>query len=103
MKKTIYTFLFHITFCYYSLKINKIYLPQLVNNNNNNNNDNRNYNETLIESLETLKENVDFPLKISELKSINESFIQAKKIISQQYTITLYLGRNKQYFRLFYQ
>ena len=101
MKKTIYTFLFHITFCYYSLKVNKIYLPQLVNNNNNiNNNDNRNYNETLIESLETLKENVDFPLKISELNSINESFIQTKNINSEQYTITLYLGRNKQYFRL---
>ena len=101
MKKTIYTFLFHITFCYYSLKVNKIYLPQLVNNNNNiNNNDNRNYNETLIESLETLKENVDFPLKISELNSINESFIQTKNINSEQYTITYYLGRNKQYFRL---
>ena len=89
-------FLFNITFCYYSLKLNKINLQQLVNNNNNS----IEYNETLQQYLDNLADNIDLPLNYSELNSINESFIQTKNINLDQYAITLYLGSNKQKFIL---
>ena len=57
-----------IAFCYYSLKLNKIYLPVLPNNS-------IEKNETIIESLDNLEEYVDLPLIYSELNIINESFI----------------------------
>ena len=89
-------FLFNITFCYYSLKLNKINLQQLVNDNNNS----IEYNETLQQYLDNLADNIDLPLNYSELNSINESFIQTKNINLDQYAITLYLGSNKQKFIL---
>jgi hypothetical protein len=50
--------------------------------------------------FEKLKNNVDFPLNYSDLESINQSFILTKNINSELYTVGLYLGSNKQYFRL---
>jgi hypothetical protein len=91
----ILNFFFEVTFCYYSLKLNKIYNQQLVNENYS-----IEYNQTLEEELNKLKENIDFPSKYSDFNSIVESYIRAKNINSEQYTITLYFGSNKQYFRL---
>ena len=82
-------FLFNIAFCYYSLKLNKIYIP--LNDNNNNTNDNEEY-------LKNLKEIL--PINYSELNLINETYIETKNINSEQYTVELYLGTNKQYFKL---
>ena len=73
-------FLFNIAFCYYSIKLNKIYLQQLVNDNNNS----IEYNETLQQYLDNLADNIDLPLNYSELNSINESFIQTKNINLEQ-------------------
>ena len=56
-----------ISFCYYSLKLNKIYLPVLPNNSIEK--------KAIIESLDNLEEYVDLPLIYSELNIINESFI----------------------------
>ena len=89
-------FLFNIAFCYYSIKLNKIYLQQLVNDNNNS----IEYNETLQQYLDNLADNIDLPLNYSELNSINQSFIQTKNINLEQYAVTLYLGSNKQKFIL---
>ena len=89
-------FLFNIAFCYYSLKLNKIYLQQLVNDNNNS----IEYNETLQQYLDNLADNIDLPLNYSELNSINQSFIQTKNINLEQYAVTLYLCSNKQKFIL---
>ena len=82
-------FLFNITFCYYSLELNKIYIPLI--NNNNNIDDNEEY-------FKNLKENL--PINYSELNLINETYIETKNINSEQYIVELYLGTNKQYFKL---
>ena len=49
---------------------------------------------------EYLKNNDDFPLNYTELKKIKESFIPTKNINSDIYTIELYLGSDRQYFKL---
>lgn len=90
--------LFNISFSYYSLILNKIYLPLLPNNS---------YtpietfeNETSEQYLDELEEYNDLPLNNSELNSINQTYIKTKNINSELYTAGLYLGSNKQYFTL---
>ena len=84
---------------YYSLKLNKIYLPQLTNPN-----ETIDYNVTRInltqEQLDELEEYIDLPLNSSELKELNESYIKTKNIKSELYTIDSYIGSSQQYFRL---
>ncbi len=90
-------FLFKISFCYYSLELNKTNIPLLTNNNYNNNTE---HNETLQEYLDDMIEDIDHPLNYSELSLINESYIQTQNINLEQYTAAFYLGNKKQYFRL---
>jgi len=99
MKINILTFffLFNISICYYSLKLNKVYLKNLSNDNKNRSIGHKKIKD---EFFEHLKNNSDFPLNYSELKLINESFIPTKNINLELYTIDLFLGSDKQYFRL---
>jgi len=104
MKINILTFflLLNISISYYSLKLNKVNLKNLSNGNNNKNNKNNSIGNNKIkdEYFEYLKNNADFPLNYSELKLINESFIPTENINLELYTIELYLGSDRQYFRL---
>ena len=90
--------LFDISFGYYSLNLNKIYLPVLPNENYTPIETNEN--ATLEEYLDNLEEYNDLPLNNSELNSLNQTFIQTNNINSEFYTAGLYLGSNHQYFRL---
>jgi hypothetical protein len=81
-------FLFNVSLCYYSLKLNKVYLQNISNDINNStlgfndNNDNNANSEINDEYFEKLKNNVDFPLNYSDLESINQSFILTQNINS---------------------
>ena len=101
MKSNIIIFFFNIglVISYYSLKLNKIYLPQLSNKGTVTitNETIKNLTE---EELEDLEEYIDLPLNISEMNILNESYIKTKNINSELYTIDSYLGSSKQYFRL---
>jgi len=100
MKANILIFIFHIgiSFCYYSLKLNKVYFPLLTNNTDiMKNGTEMNLTD---EELEDMKEYIDLPLNTSEMNILNESYIITKNIKSELYTIGLYIGSYKQYFRL---
>ena len=88
--------LFNISFSYFTLKLNKIYLPVLSNDNYTN----TKINQTIKEKLDNFEDYNDLPLNNSELNIFNDSYIQTKNINSEQYTVNLYLGSSKQYFRL---
>ena len=90
-------FLFNISICYYSLQLNKVYLQNISNHTNNNSIVN---NETIGEYFEYLKNNLSFNLDNSEINIVNKSYILTKNINSELYTVELYLGSNKQFFRL---
>ena len=100
MKSTIFIFLLNISLAvsYYSLKLNKIYLPQLSNGNAII--DNGTIKNLTKEELEDLEEYIDLPLKNTELNNLNHIYIKTKNIKSELYTIDAYLGSSKQYFRL---
>ena len=118
MKAVILIFLFDIgiVFCYYSLKLNKIYLPLMPNNSNITKNEieknitkieteknitkNGTENDLTKDELEEFQEYIDLPLNISELNLFNDSYIKTKNIKSELYTIDLYISSYKQYFRL---
>jgi len=87
-----------IVFSYYSLKLNKISFEVLPNNNSFISN--LTENNLTKEQLEETEDYFDLPLNNSELDILNESYIKTKNIKSELYTIDLYLGSNKQYFRL---
>ena len=87
-----------IAFGYYSLKLNKISFEVLPNNNSFISN--LTENNLTKEQLEETEDYFDLPLNNSELDILNESYIKTKNIKSELYTIDLYLGSNKQYFRL---
>ena len=88
----------NIAFGYYSLKLNKISFEVLPNNNSFISN--LTENNLTKEQLEEYEKYLDLPLNNSELDILNESYIKTKNIQSELYTIDLYLGSNKQYFRL---
>ena len=90
-------FHFSIVFCYYSLKLNKVYLPLLPNNSEIFKNETEN--NLTLEELEDLKEYINLPLNTSDLNILYESYIKTKNIKSELYTIDLYIGSYKQYFR----
>ena len=90
-------FLLNASICYYSLKLNKIYLKNISNHIKNKSIGN---NKIKDEYFEYLKNNNDFPLNYSELKLINESFIPTKNINSDIYTIESYLGSDRQIFQI---
>ena len=100
MKSTIFIFLLNISLAlsYYSLKLNKIYLPQLSNDGAII--DNGTIKNLTKEELEDLEEYIDLPLKNTELNNLNHIYIKTKNIKSELYTIDAYLGSSKQYFRL---
>ena len=93
----IFFFLFNLSICYYSLKLNKVYLKNMPNHIKNKNLGNNKIND---EYNEYLKNNDDFPLNYTELKKIKESFIPTENINSEIYTIESYLGSDRQYFKL---
>ena len=101
MKSNIIIFFFNIglVISYYSLKLNKIYLPQLSNKGTVTitNETIKNLTE---EELEDLEEYIDLPLNTSEMNILNESYIKTKNIKSEVYTIESYIGSSKQFFRL---
>ena len=88
--------LFNISYGYIPLVLNKIYLQVLTNDSNTD----IEINETIKQKLDNLEEYNDLPLNNSELNLLNQSYIQTKNINSTQYTVELYLGSNKQIFRL---
>ena len=88
-------FLFiNIALCYYSLKLNKVYLPNSYNNSW------EDYDGSMKSSSENLDQNEKLPLNDSEFDLLEESFLITKNINFEYYTVVLYLGSNKQYFRL---
>ena len=102
-------FFFNISFCYYSLKLRRIYLPAFTTDFNNNEVINTNIeNNTTINLQKNNNKNEeieseiydDIPLNKSELNKLNESYIKTKNIKLEAYTTDFYLGSNKQYFRL---
>ena len=101
MKSNFIIFFFNIglILSYYSLKLNKIYLPQLSHKGTVTitNETIKNLTE---EELEDLEEYIDLPLNTSEMNILNESYIKTKNIKSELYTIDTYLGSEKQQFRL---
>ena len=88
----------NIAFGYYSLKLNKISFEVLQNKSDFITNLTKN--NLTKEQLEEYEKYLDLPLNNSELDILNESYIKTKNIQSELYTIDLYLGSNKQYFRL---
>jgi len=88
--------LFNISYGYIPLVLNKIYLQVLTNDSNTD----IEINETIRQKLDDLEEYNDLPLNNSELNLLNQSYIKTKNINSTQYTVELYLGSNKQIFRL---
>jgi hypothetical protein len=89
----IFFFLFNISICYYSLQLNKVYLQNISNDIKNNT---IGFNEIKDEYFD----NLGFNLNYSDLNLANQTYLLTKNIDSQFYTVDLYLGSNKQYFRL---
>ena len=91
-----------LTFCYYSLKLNKInhilfYNSSLGNNETSKNFENK---EDLKDYIEKLEEYIDLPIDYSELNSLNDSYIITKNLNFEYYSALINLGSNKQKFRL---
>ena len=91
-----------LTFCYYSLKLNKInhilfYNSSLGNNETSKNFENK---EDLKDYIENLEEYIDLPIDYSELNSLNDSYIITKNLNFKYYSALIKLGSNKQKFRL---
>ena len=86
----------YITSCYYSVKLNKIYLPVLPNNNSNI----EEVNSTFYEHIQNSYDYNDLPMNYSELDIINDSFIETDNIKLVSYTASLYIGSNNQFFKL---
>ena len=94
---------------YYSLRLNKIYLPVISTSDNNPNNTNNitdihlnisKYNNgTKNEEIES-DVYADLPLNLSDLNMLNESYLKTKNLKHESYSADFYLGPNKQYFRL---
>jgi hypothetical protein len=83
----------NIALCYYSLKLTKVSLPNSYNNSSGND-------ESIKSTSENLDEHDRLPLNDSEFDLLEESFLITKNINFEYYTAVLYLGSNKQYFRL---
>ena len=83
----------NITLCYYSLKLTKVSLPNSYNTSSGND-------ESIKSTSENLDEHDRLPLNDSEFDLLDDSFIITKNINFEYYTAVLYLGSNKQYFRL---
>ena len=86
----------YITSCYYSVKLNKIYLPVLPNNNSNI----EEVNSTFYEHIQNSYDYNDLPMNYTELDIINDPFIETDNIKFVSYTASLYIGSNKQIFKL---
>ena len=94
-------FLVNISICYYSLQLNKVYLQNISTDININiNNSSIGNNEINDEYLVYLTNNLSFNLNYYNLNVVNKSYIDTKNVNSEYYTAELYLGSNKQYFRL---
>ena len=87
-----FTFI-NIALCYYSLKLTKVSLPNSYNTSSGND-------ESIKSTSENLDEHDRLPLNDSEFDLLDDSFIITKNINFEYYTAVLYLGSNKQYFRL---
>ena len=93
LKVLIVFILLNLTFCYYSLKLNKTYFQVLPNSSIENK-------EAIEDHLENLEEYVDLPLTNSDLSLINKSYILTKNINFEFYTASFYFGSNRQHFKL---
>ena len=65
---------FSFVFSYYSLKLKKIYLPQLRNSTDSF--DNITINNITEHEIEDLEEYIDLPLNNSEINELNETYIK---------------------------
>jgi hypothetical protein len=83
---------FNSIFCYYSVKLNKIYLPVI--------NSTVGENLTFHENNKSLDEYTELPLNYSELNAIDESFLPTDNLNFEVYTSSLYIGSNRQRFKL---
>ena len=81
---------------YYSVKLNKIYLPVLPNNNSNI----EDVNSTFSEHIQNSYDYNDLPMNYSELDIINDSFTETDNLKFESYVTSLYIGSNKQLFKL---
>ena len=81
---------------YYSVKLNKIYLPVLPNNNSNI----EEVNSTFYEHIQNSYDYNDLPMNYSELDIINDSFTETDNLKFESYVTSLYIGSNKQLFKL---
>ena len=82
--------------CYYSPKLDKIYLQSLPNNNPNLVKDNSSFQE----NIKNLYELNDIPLNYSEFDSFNESFIEVDNVNFELFTTSMLIGSNNQLFKL---
>ena len=82
--------------CYYSSKLDEIYLQSLPNNDPNLVKDNSSFQE----NIKNLYELNDIPLNYSELDSFNESFIEVDNVKFELYTTSMLIGSNNQLFKL---
>lgn len=89
-------YFFNISTCYYSVKLNKIYLPSLPNNNSNTEEEN----STFYEHIQNSYNYNDLPMNYSELEIINDSFTETYNLKLELYSASLYLGSNNQLFKL---
>ena len=88
--------LYDLSYSYYSLGLNKIYLPVLSNNSNTT----IKINKTQKKKLANFGKYNDLPLNDTELNLLYQSFIQTRNIKPVKYTVKLYYGSNNQVFRL---
>ena len=89
-------YFFNIGTCYYSVKLNKIYLPSLPNNNSKVEQEN----STFYEHIQNSYDYNDLPMNYSELDIIKDSFTETDNLKLELYSVSLYLGSNNQLFKL---
>ena len=83
-------YFFNIGTCYYSVKLNKIYLPSLPNNNSKVEQEN----STFYEHIQNSYDYNDLPMNYSELDIIKDSFTETDNLKLELYSVSLYLGSN---------
>ena len=89
-------FSYNNIFCYYSVKLNKVYLPVKSNKTNNIIRSNL----TFHQNNNSLDEYTELPLNNSDLNEVNETYIQTDNFNFEAYSASLYVGSNLQHFRL---
>ena len=89
-------FSFSNIFCYYSVKLNKVYLPVKSKKSKNITRNNL----TFHQNNNSLDEFTELPLNNSDLNEVNETYIPTHNFNFETYSASLYIGSNMQHFRL---